>query len=258
MVPVSQRIRANVVELRANDRRIYVRPSGWDRLYLLWTFRNFHHLPKQVLNHRQQQLIQQLCRSAVLSLDEPIARIRIMGVVENMGAVPGCESAAMGLPAITNPPGSSTDDRREIERLHIRSTSLDGSLPQQSSVRQCEPSEISAKLGDPVAQRTHLRHTVRWTLACAYAALLLPVLIYVGGRRAPHASVSPAALQTRSSASDSSPAVAHPEKGRHLLSVGKVSQAAALRAPKPWFEMPQRWNACLGRARDPRSRCRPA
>ena len=62
MMPLSQKIRATVVELRIKDGRIYVKPSGWERLYLLWTFRNFYHLPKQVLNHRQEQVIEQLCR----------------------------------------------------------------------------------------------------------------------------------------------------------------------------------------------------
>jgi hypothetical protein len=95
MVPVSQTIRANVMELRTNNGRIYVTTSGWARLYLLWTFRNFHHLPKQVLNHRQQQVIEQLCRRAVVSLDGPIARARIMGVVENMSVLPHRESATM-------------------------------------------------------------------------------------------------------------------------------------------------------------------
>ena len=233
MMPLSQKIRATVVELRIKDGRIYVKPSGWERLYLLWTFRNFYHLPKQVLNHRQQQVIEQLCRRAVVSLDGPIARTRIMGVIENMGVLPDCESVTLDLRGTATLPDSSTGVHSEIERLRTRSTKLGGSVLQRSLVRQYEPSEISAKSGGPTARRIHSRNTLTWALALAYAALLLPVLIYVGDRRAPHKSVSPAALHARSPASDSSPAVAHPDTVRQLLSVGQVSQAAALVAPEP-------------------------
>jgi TonB family protein len=234
MVPLSKRIRANVVELRANDRRIYVRPPGWDRLYLLWTFRNFHHLPRPVLNHRQQQLIQQLCRNAIVSPDGLIARTRIIGVVENMGVVPDRESATIDLRGTATLPDSSTGVYSEIGQMHTRSNKLDGLLPQRSSVRQYEPSEVTAKSGDSAAKRTDAPHTLMWALALAYAALLLPVLIYVGDRRPPHVSLSSAALQTYSPASGSSPAVVQTDTVRQLLSGGKVSQATAPVAPKPW------------------------
>jgi hypothetical protein len=39
----------------------FVRPTFWQRLYLLWTFRHFELLPLQVLNKRQRQLIDDLC-----------------------------------------------------------------------------------------------------------------------------------------------------------------------------------------------------
>jgi TonB family protein len=233
MMPVSQKIRATVVELRTNDSRIYVRPSGWERLYLLWTFRNFNHLPKQVLNHRQQQVIEQLCRRAVVSFDGPIARTRIMGVIENMGILPDRESATLDLRGTMTLPDSSTGVHSEIERLRTRITKLVGSVLQRSLVRQSEPSEISAKSGGPTAQRIHFPNTLTWALAFAYAALLLPVLIYVGDRRASHKSVSPAALQVRSPASEPSPTVAPPDTERQMLSVGKVRQAAALVALEP-------------------------
>ena len=153
MAPVSQTIRANVVELRTNNGRIYVTTSGWARLYLLWTFRNFHHLPKQVLNHRQQQVIEQLCRRAVVSLDGPIARARIMGVVENMAVLPHRESATMDLRGTAPLPDSSLCVHSEIERLRTRSTNVGGSVPQRGLVRQYERSKISAKSGDSAAHR---------------------------------------------------------------------------------------------------------
>src|SRR6266705_162705 len=39
----------------------YTKPSLQQRIYLLWIFRNFNVLPQQVLSHRQQRFIQDLC-----------------------------------------------------------------------------------------------------------------------------------------------------------------------------------------------------
>ena len=43
---------------------VYAQASGWQRAYLLWTFRNFHSLPQKVLNPRQQELIATLYQTA--------------------------------------------------------------------------------------------------------------------------------------------------------------------------------------------------
>ena len=43
---------------------MYAQASGWARIYLLWTFRNFRSLPQKVLNPRQQELITTLYRTA--------------------------------------------------------------------------------------------------------------------------------------------------------------------------------------------------
>jgi hypothetical protein len=42
----------------------YVQTSGWQRAYLLWTFRNFRGVPHKILNHRQTELIEALYASA--------------------------------------------------------------------------------------------------------------------------------------------------------------------------------------------------
>ena len=39
----------------------YLQPSFFERLRLLWTFRNFHILPEEVLKHHERRLINQLC-----------------------------------------------------------------------------------------------------------------------------------------------------------------------------------------------------
>jgi len=62
---------------------VYAAASGWDRVYLLWTFRNFRSLPQTVLNPRQQQLLGDLYRDcpqhSALQLDEAV----VIGTVED-------------------------------------------------------------------------------------------------------------------------------------------------------------------------------
>ena len=40
----------------------YVQPSLVERVWLLWTFRNFRLLPEEVLNRHERALIDSLCR----------------------------------------------------------------------------------------------------------------------------------------------------------------------------------------------------
>src|SRR5690348_1217936 len=83
MAAVSK-IEQGVVELRTDVGRLYVRPTGWQRLYLRWTFRNFHSLSLQILNRRQKQLIENLSRSAILTAAENVPATAVIGIVENM------------------------------------------------------------------------------------------------------------------------------------------------------------------------------
>jgi hypothetical protein len=39
----------------------YIELSFWQRVYLIWLFRNFKVLPMQVLGRRQQRVIESLC-----------------------------------------------------------------------------------------------------------------------------------------------------------------------------------------------------
>jgi hypothetical protein len=49
------------VETEAGVR--YIQPSLVERIWLTWTFRNFHVLPEEVLNRRERALIDSLCRN---------------------------------------------------------------------------------------------------------------------------------------------------------------------------------------------------
>src|SRR5277367_701180 len=88
----SENIRTGLVELRTSTGSVYARPSLWERLYLLWMFRNFRCLPKEVLTVHQQRLIDRLCQVAVRH--RSIADSDIIGIVENIRLVPNATSAS--------------------------------------------------------------------------------------------------------------------------------------------------------------------
>ena len=84
MQSVSQKIRTGLLELRTPNRLLYARPTFRERLYLLWIFRHFRSLSRQVLSHRQQQLIDRLAQTATALDRAHVARASIIGAVENV------------------------------------------------------------------------------------------------------------------------------------------------------------------------------
>lgn len=95
----------DVVELRTDVGRLYVRPTGWQRLYLRWTFRNFHNLSLQILNRRQKRLIENLSRSAILTPAEHVPATAVIGIVENMTVLALPSTAEMAEAAGIMKPG---------------------------------------------------------------------------------------------------------------------------------------------------------
>jgi hypothetical protein len=71
-----------LVELRSELGALYLHPSRWERLRLLWTFRHFHVLSSQVLSRGDQRLIDRLAQSALVTPPVPIPGNAILGVVE--------------------------------------------------------------------------------------------------------------------------------------------------------------------------------
>lgn len=76
----SQRV---LVALDTGQGVIYAQASGWDRVYLWWTFRNFHSLPQKVLNPRQQQLIGSLYRQASNPQGHQTDGVVVIGTVDD-------------------------------------------------------------------------------------------------------------------------------------------------------------------------------
>jgi hypothetical protein len=56
-----EKIYAGVLRVQTPLGPRYLKPSLFQRLHLLWVFRNFQTLPLKVLSRRQQRLIEAMC-----------------------------------------------------------------------------------------------------------------------------------------------------------------------------------------------------
>jgi TonB family protein len=72
-----------LVALETDQGVEYVTASGWDRVYLLWMFRNFRSLPQNVLSRRQKQLIGSLYREAYNGGLQELHDAVVAGTVED-------------------------------------------------------------------------------------------------------------------------------------------------------------------------------
>jgi hypothetical protein len=145
----TEEARPHLLELRTESATIYVCPSKWQRLRLLWTFRHFHVLPQQILSRRDQHLIEKLSRSAVITPAQPVPRSAVLGVVEKprvkpMAAAPHVvtmrteRKALQTSPAATFVPGLPTPGQHQrlfFERpgaKNIEPAAKSGTEPERS------------------------------------------------------------------------------------------------------------------------------
>lgn len=71
-----------VVELSTFAGRRYARPTTWERVRLMWTFRNFKILSYIVLSHRQQLLVKNLCTRSDFANPEMVDETTVIGTIE--------------------------------------------------------------------------------------------------------------------------------------------------------------------------------
>jgi outer membrane biosynthesis protein TonB len=257
MPAVPQKIRTGLVELRTHIGSVYVSPSFWERIYLLWTFRNFQSLPKQVLNRHQQHLIDKLCRAAIVSRNGPIARTSIIGAVENVYLMPdrkteaaaptsklvelGTTSAdvaalqAVGSEGISIRSNRAAYSRIDVGRLHRQSVKVQYiSAPKQDSAEQSETKEASPASVHSNARRTWSRNRVGWALVAACGVALLGILFdFREGRLAARITVPQVAIEAHEPAvSIPSAAAAQPEKVQQSMPAER-RQPATITALKP-------------------------
>jgi hypothetical protein len=81
------RIFHGVLQVSTDSGARYLKPRAWERLCLLWTFRNFKILPQQVLSHRQRRLVHAVWSHRKFANPENIDQVAVIGTVE-MAAVP--------------------------------------------------------------------------------------------------------------------------------------------------------------------------
>jgi len=83
----------------------YVRPTFWERVYLLWVFRNFSVLPQNVLSRRAHTLIENLCMRQHSEPHGFLYAITDQPVIGTVERVPqfGLEEAQAGVKAVAPP-----------------------------------------------------------------------------------------------------------------------------------------------------------
>jgi TonB family protein len=218
MTEVPQKLRTGIVELRTDVGPRYVTLSLWERIYLLWTFRNFHSLPKQVLNRRQQQLIDELCRSAMAERNGASPGDSIIGVVENVRWQEDCITEAAtatskliemntATPDIIVPQAVGSEGivtrsagpyrRTDVSRFGQNSNLQSISTSREDSTRQSEPGETSTAPVDSNAGLGRGRNRLGWAaLVVVCSAALLGVLSYLReGRAAASRTIPPVSAE---------------------------------------------------------------
>jgi TonB family protein len=244
MPAVSQKIRTGLVELRTHIGSAYVSPSFWERIYLLWTFRHFQSLPKQVLNRRQQQLIDRLCHTPIVSRNAPIARTSIIGTVENVRLIPDCKteaaastnklveigttsaavatSQAVGSEGISIRSNRAAHNRIDVGRFPRQSGNVQYiSATKQTFAEHGENKEANTSV-DSDARRARSRNRAGWALAVACGVALLGILLYFReGQLALPMTVAQVGI------------------GAHLPTSGSIPSAAAAQPEKVHQSMPE-------------------
>jgi hypothetical protein len=112
-----EKLAAGVVQVQTPIGPRYVMPSFFQRVYLLWMFRNFAILPHAVLNGRQQRMIDRMCseqRFASMAYAVGMDEAPVIGTVEHRPPI-----AADQLP----PRRPSTSDSRGLAAAEARQRS---------------------------------------------------------------------------------------------------------------------------------------
>ena len=92
------RLRHGVLQIATDSGRRLVDLSVGERFALLWTFRNFKVLPRQVLTDGQQQLIAELCSRRSVENPLEIHDDLVIGTVEWSPALPKKPPASQRAP----------------------------------------------------------------------------------------------------------------------------------------------------------------
>jgi TonB family protein len=148
------KLESGIVALETEYGPIYVQPSGWERLYLLWTFRHFNSLPLVTLNSRQRRLVERLPRCSAHSSWGTLDRMQVIGTVE--GAT--TPSFSKPLPKETTAIARTAEDPFIPEALPA---AVSSNLYEKSDA----PDKISRNPASPVVARGHGQSRIALILA---------------------------------------------------------------------------------------------
>jgi TonB family protein len=239
MKSVSDKLRMGLLELRADQSSLYAVPSFYERLYLLWIFRNFNSLAQPILSGRQQRFIDNLASRASTLEPDALSRPCVIGVIENFRGtarkktltVPATELIEMSVPnanSVLSPAVGS-----EIIAFPRKYTPRGERKVARKSVSRVAPIAPPERL-QPVANDSFRSEDARrgpektawprWAKGAASMAALLVVLLYLAqmptystwGRSGPN--VVPRA-QSSSTPQAQSPEASQPAKAVTVVEV---------------------------------------
>lgn len=134
---------------------LFVQPSGFQKVHLLWTFRNFPRLSIKLLNAKQTRLVEDLYRTSTVTLPAVPDFEFVIGMVEG---------ANFPAPLEANP---GAEFRKEVVATVP---------PHQEKEKESYTSEkVEASQRDGQALRPILWPKVRWTLAAGFLCIMVAV-----------------------------------------------------------------------------------
>jgi TonB family protein len=85
LMAAAERLRSGLLAIDSKGGVVYVKPTGyWQRIYLLWIFRNFRRVPRKVLNQRQQEFIESMCGPGSTRVPDAPDWTLLIGTVEDI------------------------------------------------------------------------------------------------------------------------------------------------------------------------------
>ena len=162
---VLAKLRRGVLEITTANDCFYAEPSFWQRVYLLWTFRNFRRLSVRVLNQTQRQMIDRLSDAAHTAEAKGINPTLVIGRAE-FSALPARKPLG---------PVINRSAQRTVETQHAASgTHRLRSVNEQATLSRFFARRTAETIAPLTLRRTrsHARYSLILTLASASLVII--------------------------------------------------------------------------------------
>ena len=157
---VLDRLESGLLLLRTPQGYVALRPSFWQRAYLIWTFRNFRELSPPLLNARQLALVKALANNTADFAPHSYDRLLVIGTVDF--STSGLKTHAPTSSLNNAEPAREEHPRREVE---AERTAISGTL---SSKRPYRPETSQSER----PKSTQSKHAISPVKVAAGVALL--------------------------------------------------------------------------------------